>query len=353
MKKIAFVQSDLRVGGIQKSIVNIISNIDYSKYKVDLYLFDRENFFELPENENLTVTYLKPYPRFCTVLPFRLLHRLFPVKVPDKEYDVVVDFNSYQNYCASAALGLKAKKHIMWIHNDVRIKLHEEKKYRLIWRAARAKLKGFDEFVAVSPGIIDGFRAVSGIYDKPIHSVPNHIDTKEIFTKKDAEIAFAPDPAEYNLCSMGRLCHQKGFDILLNYLAEVRKQRSDVHLYILGDGPDREALTAQAASLGLAESFTLLGNQPNPFPYLKKMDGFVLTSRYEGQGMVIWEAKAVGLPLFIADNLGQYNPGIECCGDVVAALSKAQRVPLKPDELTEYNREIDEKLDRIFASSAV
>ena len=55
---------------------------------------------------------------------------------------------------------------------------------------------------------------------------------------------------------------------------------------------------------------TLLGNQPNPFPYMDRMDGFVLTSRYEGQGMVIWEAKALGLPLYLSKNLEAYNPGV-------------------------------------------
>lgn len=353
MTKIAFIQSDLRVGGIQKSIVNIITNIDYTKFQVDLYLFEEGSFFDLPENENLNIIYLKPYPSFCRLMHFDLLNKLFPIKVPDKEYDVVVDFNSYQNSCAGAAAQLKAKKRIMWIHNDMRIKLREELKYRLLWFFFKTKFNVYDEFVAVSPGIVDGFRAETGIYDKPVHVVPNHINTDEIFSRKDDEISFSPDPSEYNLCSMGRLCHQKGFDILLDYLAEVRKQRRDIHLYILGDGPDREALTEKAASLGLSDSFTLLGNQSNPFPYMQKMDGFALTSRYEGQGMVIWEAKAVGLPLFISKNLAQYNPGIECCEDMVAALSEAKRVPLAPDRLEYYNRSIDEELDRIFNSSAV
>lgn len=350
MKKIAFIQSDIRVGGVQKSIVNIIRNMDYSKYMVDLYVFEEGSFFELPQHENLRIIQLKPYPGFCRLIPFSLLYKLFPIKVPDVEYDVAVDFNSYQNSCAVAALKLKAKKHIMWIHNDMEIKLREEPKYRILWRFFKGKFKHFDEFVAVSPGIIDGFRKMTGITDKPVYAVPNHIDTNEIFEKMDAEISFEPKKDEYNLCSMGRLCHQKGYDLLLNYFAEARKTRPDMHLYILGDGPDKDALMNQASALGVADYFTLLGNQSNPFPYLKKMDGFVLTSRYEGQGMVIWEAKAVGLPLYIADNLGKYNPGIECCGDVVKALSNAEKTELRPDRLIEYNQKIDADLDKIFSS---
>ncbi len=351
MKKIAFVQTDFRVGGIQKSMVNIITGADYTKYKIDVYVFEDGSFFELPEHENLRIIHLKPYPGICRLMHFDALYKLFPIEVPDEEYDVAIDFNSYQNSCACAALRLKAKKHVMWIHNDMEIKLREEPKYRILWHFFKSKFRHFDEFVAVSPGIIDGFRKMTGITDKPVHSIPNHIDTGEIFAKMDAPIDFEPDPAELNICSMGRLCHQKGFDILLGYLAEVKKRRPEIHLYILGDGPDRDALTEQARSLGLEDSFTLLGNQSNPFPYLRKMDGFVLTSRYEGQGMVVLEAKAVGLPLYIADNLGKYNPGIECCGDVVEALANAKKQELVPDRLEQYNRTIDESLYKLFDSA--
>ena len=123
----------------------------------------------------------------------------------------------------------------------------------------------------------------------------------------DAPIDFTPKAEEFNLCTMGRLCHQKGFDILLDLFAKAVAQRKELHLYMLGNGPDKEKLLAQIRRLHLEDHVTLLGNQANPFPYLKKMDGFTLTSRYEGQGLVIWEAKTLGLELFITDNLEKYS----------------------------------------------
>ena len=56
-----------------------------------------------------------------------------------------------------------------------------------------------------------------------------------------------------------------------------------------------------------------MGSQKNPFEYMKKMDAFVITSRYEGQGMVILEAKVIGLPIFIPKHLEKYVEGIEGC----------------------------------------
>ncbi len=53
---------------------------------------------------------------------------------------------------------------------------------------------------------------------------------------------FSVDESKLNLCSVGRICHQKAYDLLMTYLAEVKKARTDFHFYLIGDGPDRAAL---------------------------------------------------------------------------------------------------------------
>ena len=348
MKKIAVFQCDLRVGGIQKALVNILNEIEYSACQVDVYLFDNECFFDLPQHENLRVFFGKPYPFLNRIVYFSILRHFASRPWRDKEYDIAIDFNSYRNECSVGALSVKAKKRVMWLHNDIEIKLKNEPKYKVLWHFFKNKLSRFDEFCAVSPGIIDGFRRTSGIFDKPVTAIPNHIDTGEIFAKLGESIDFETNPEVYNFCTMGRICHQKGFDILMEYLASLRERRSDFHLYLLGDGPDREKLENQIASLKLEDFVTLLGNQPNPFPYLNKMDGFVLTSRYEGQGLVIWEAKAVGLEIFITENLEKYNPGIIGYKDLVSAMAEAKRREKTPDDLADYNRAIGESLKEVL-----
>lgn len=348
MKKIAIFQSDFRVGGIQKALINILNGFDYTECAVDVYYFDEGHFFDLPQHENLRFIPCRPYPYWYRLVRFGLLRRFARVPVEDTDYDVAVDFNSYRNECSVGALTVKAKKRVMWIHNDMEIKLKNEPKYRILWHFFKGKFKYFDEFAAVSPGIIPGFRRATGINDKPITAIPNHIDTAEIFEKAKRPIDLDVDPGCYNLCTMGRLCHQKGYDILLGYMAEVHKKRPDIRLYMLGDGPDREKLTEQMHALGLDETVTMLGNQANPFPYLDKMDGFVLTSRYEGQGIVIWEAKTLGLELFISKNLEAYNPGISGYDDIPAALIGAHRREKHYDDLSEYNAAITASLNKVL-----
>ena len=349
MKSIAIFQCDLRVGGIQKALINILNEIDYSKCKVDLYLFDDKCFFDLPKHENLNIIFIKPLFWMNRLVYFDVLRRHVHIDLPDKEYDVAIDFNSYRNECAIGAMQAKARKRIMWIHNDVEIKLKNEVKYRVLWHFFKNKLCYFDEFCAVSPGIIDGFRRVSGIADKEIIPIPNHVDTEEIFLKAALPLkGFKVDKSKYNVCSVGRICHQKGYDMLMELLAKVKASRDDLHFYLLGDGPEREKLEHQINELGLCDMVTLLGNQANPFNYLERMDGFVLTSRYEGQGIVILEAKALGLQIYISPNLEKYNPGIPGTEDIPAALIAAQRREKIRDDLAAYNTAIGKRLSSVL-----
>ncbi|MDR0951573.1 MAG: glycosyltransferase [Oscillospiraceae bacterium] len=360
MHKIAIFQSDLRVGGIQKALLNTLNEIDYNLCEVHVFLYDEEAFFDAPERKNLHFHFSKPFFYAARLTPFKILRRLprfspsnilsrfSPEVDPDIVYDVAVDFNSYRNECAVGALSVRAKKRVMWIHNDMEMKIRGEPKYRILWHFFKAKFQYFDEFVAVSPGIIEGFRRKTGLRDKKVTAIPNHVDTREIFEKVGKEISFRVDPNCYNLCTMGRLCHQKGFDILLGFMAQVAPARPDMRLYILGDGPDRAKLEAQIRRLKLGGVVTLLGNQKNPFPYLDRMDGFVLTSRYEGQGIVIWEAKALGLELFISKNLEKYNPGVDGREDLPKALISAQKHEKIRDELEGYNKKISQSINELL-----
>ena len=349
MKEIAIFQTDFQVGGVQRSLVNILHKIDYSKCHVDLYIFDEGCFFDMPAHENLRVIQLPPMPRWVRLVYFGLVRALARDVTGGKAYDVAVDFNSYQNDCAVGVIKANAQKRVMWVHNDVEIKLKNEPKYRVLWHFFKGKLKYYDAFAPVSPGLVEGFRRMTGITDKPIIPILNYIDTDEIFRKVEAPVDLEVDPDKLNLCSVGRLCHQKGYDLLMGYLAQVKKTRPAFHFYLIGDGPDRSALEDLVRTLDLGNHVTFLGNQPNPFPYMNKMDGFVLTSRYEGQGMVIWEAKALGLPLYISKNLEAYNPGITGYEDIPAALLAAEKPGERQfDPLTEYNAAITRGLERIL-----
>lgn len=64
--------------------------------------------------------------------------------------------------------------------------------------------------------------------------------------------------------------------------------------------------------------------------------------------MVLWEAKAVGLTLFLPKRLEKYNAGLSGCGDMVEALSKARKAERCEDSLADYNQAVLTGIRNLF-----
>ena len=94
----------------------------------------------------------------------------------------------------------------------------------------------------------------------------------------------------------GRMEDQKGFDLLIEAWQSVHARVPDWQLNIYGNGPDRERLQAQIDDAGLTEVVHLHAATPDIFARYAESDIFVLSSRYEGYGLVLAEAMSVGVP---------------------------------------------------------
>lgn len=91
----------------------------------------------------------------------------------------------------------------------------------------------------------------------------------------------------------GRLAHWKGFDVLIDAMAIVLRVRQ-ARLLILGDGPEREALSQKITALGLEDSAKLVGYVTNPLSFFSRCDVFALSSHVEGLPNVLVEAMLCG-----------------------------------------------------------
>ncbi len=118
------------------------------------------------------------------------------------------------------------------------------------------------------------------------------------------------------LVAAGRLCRQKGFDVLLETMPMVLESLPGAQLAILGEGPLQSELTEQAQRLGLNDKVRFLGFQQNPWPWLKHADLFVLPSRYEGLSNVLLEALALGTPVVASDCPGGIREVQDCAGGI-------------------------------------
>ena len=98
---------------------------------------------------------------------------------------------------------------------------------------------------------------------------------------------------------IGRLDAVKGGPLLIDAFAQARAAHPDAHLTVVGDGPARGALEAQAAARGLAGAVTFAGyrSQDEVAALLEEADMLVLPSFAEGVPMVLMEAMASRIPV--------------------------------------------------------
>lgn len=346
-KKIAIFQEDLGIGGIQRSLIGFLNQLDEKKYEVDLYLFKKGPFKELLPSFVNVIQFKNPFLRVEKDLPYSIWKYFLHFSVLKKEYDYAIDYNGYSHSCSACIRRVKSKRKIIWIHNDLAIKYQNESKYRIIFHFSKTKFKEYNTFVFVSNGAKEGFeKLVSPVSSYKI--IPNYLDTNAILSQSLEDVSFDVDEEKHNFVFLGRLCYQKGVDLLLPEIKKLINERRDFHLYLIGDGPERKMLEEQTKALGISNYITFLGAKANPYPYLSKMNTFVCTSRYEGQGMVLLEAKCLGLDVIMSKHLEKYCEGIEGTTNLVDAMVHAKKKEKKIDKLVEYNNKIKKEINSLL-----
>ncbi|NKF21652.1 glycosyltransferase [Solimonas marina] len=205
--------------------------------------------------------------------------------------------------------------------------------------------------IAVSGGVKDDTLRVTGLPASRVHVIRNPVIT----AKLDAQAA-EPVPHDWLrdktlpvVMGMGRLTRQKDFPTLLRAFAALQKTTPS-RLIILGEGKDRDALTALAQGLGIADRVLLAGFQKNPYAWVARADLFVLSSAWEGSPNALTEALALGIPSVSTDcpsgpieilDRGRYGP-LVAVGDHAGLASAMQATLTAPLPAATLQQAVDE-----------
>lgn len=185
--------------------------------------------------------------------------------------------------------------------------------------AMRTALKPIDELTVMSPllaseasSLLPG-RALH-CFDEPVLDGPSPPGSRQRL----------PDHSPLILC-IGRLEAQKDFGLALQAFAEL-SPLSRARLAILGEGPERERLQAQAGALGIANRVEFPGHVANVADWMARARLLLMTSHFEGFPAVLIEARAAGLPV-VTTNCSAALPEIVACrchGEIVQARAPAE-----------------------------
>ncbi|MBX9814769.1 MAG: glycosyltransferase, partial [Sphingomonas sp.] len=156
-----------------------------------------------------------------------------------------------------------------------------------------------DRFVAMAPAMVDEIAEAMGVARDRIDVVHDPVLRGEELAEFEALPRPAPLPSGRRYLAIGRLMPQKNFALLLQAFAAMAGPQD--RLTILGEGPERAALEAQAAALGISDRVAMPGHVSDLKPWLAANDVFVMSSLFEGVPAVVIEALAAGLAMVATD----------------------------------------------------
>ncbi len=157
--------------------------------------------------------------------------------------------------------------------------------------------RGCDHLVGISPDLTDYFVA-AGWPRQRVHFIPNFVEDRAA-PPADREVFETPEGAPL-VFALGRLHRNKAFDVLIEALARL----GDAYLWLAGEGPERAALEALAARLGVAGRVRFLGWRDDPAPLFAAADVYVVPSRHEPLGSVLLEGWMQRVPMAAAASQG-------------------------------------------------
>ena len=325
MKKLLFVMPSLDSGGAEKSLVNLLNIIDYTHYNVDLLLLKQEGLFlnQIPKEVNILPVvdalhyaykidkyvfhsfasiksgFLRIMSTFICKLFYKKNSRqqrwlkFYKRYLPNLEnnYDVAIGFleGDASYYVIDK---VHAIKKILWIHNDFNeIKKNEDANvYETYFKKANA-------VATISKKCVDILKQNYPRLQDKFLCLPN-LTSSDLIEKLSEQYQITEfKKNEFNILSIGRLTKQKGYDLAINALKILKDYDSNVHWWIIGAGELENQLKKLVKEAALEEYITFLGLKENPYPYIKKCDLLVQSSRWEGKSVVLDEAKILATPI--------------------------------------------------------
>lgn len=297
--KIAFFYRELDQGGIQRMLIDCTNYFAQNGYDVSFVLMKRSDDYHQLLNEKIKIIYFESIKK-------TQLYRSFADILKREKFDVLYSATPALNIFTIVTKMLSGSKTKIIIseHNNTLVFFRNMKftLSKLTYLSIPLLYRFADGIIAVSKGVGEGLQKIALLPDGKITVIHNPAFSPII----QEQLKQHPDHEWFRdrdipvFITVGRLTEAKNHDLLLDAMSLVIKDRP-ARLMIIGEGHLRAPLQAKIEALKLTDCVTLMGFVVNPVSWITQADVFVLSSNYEGFGIVLVEALAAGTTIVSTD----------------------------------------------------
>ena len=349
MQSICFFIYDLKTGGAERVVIYLANYFVKKNREVILLTVADKNDLSHIINPKIKVISLNKTKLRNAILP---LIRF----VNSKDIDCLIS-NVWPLTIISSFILLFSKLKLVFVEHCNLSQEFKSKKY-LFRSLQKISISIFYRFahhiVTVSEGVKEDLIS-KGVKRSKIEVIYNPLPSlgegESKIIEDSTDIANWINSKDKKIISIGELKKQKNFINLIKAISHFKKNYSyRLKAIILGDGTERASIESLIKKEGLEDTIYLAGWVKDPIPYLRKSDLFVLSSDYEGFGVVIAEALSVGVNVVSTDcqsgpreilNNGElgYLSKVDNPENLAKLMNKALDNPVNKDKLISRSKD--------------
>jgi len=281
-------------GGAEQVTALLARGLSHSKYELHLVLVTQQSWAPTIMPAGITVHALGA--RRVRSAPFQLLRLIRSLKP-----DLLLSGMAHLNFLVLFLRPFySARTHILVRQNGtVSAVLASAPHPRFTRFLYRVLYRRADCVICQTTAMAKDMRDEVAVQDKQLAVLANPLDVENLraTSESSSKVGRQSNSSAPRLLAIGRLAHEKGFDLLLHAFATVREALPEVQLLIAGDGPEELTLKAQCSQLGLESAVVFLGHVDHPSTWFPDTTLFVLSSRQDAMPNALLEAAACGLPI--------------------------------------------------------
>lgn len=287
MKKVLISANTLEIGGIEKSLINLLNYLS-DEFKIDLVLEKKtgELINKVPKDINIIELKVSDF-KISFIRKIINFTRKLIWKFKYNNYYASICYATY-SYSANKLARISSKNNFLFIHSDY-TKIYDEIDLKHFFDTRY--INSFKKIIFVSNEMKQNLLKYYPNIEKKSYVINNLINCDEIITSSKEKLNIKFEKNNINLLFVGRLEEEsKNIFLQLELIKRLKDKYDNIRLYIIGVGKDEERYLSYIDKNKLNKYVKLLGYKENPYPYIKNCDYILLTSNYEGFPVIFNEA---------------------------------------------------------------